>query len=94
MQTFLAARWPEVLIYLGAINLAGLASMGIDKRRARQGAWRVPERTLFILALLGGSAGSLIGMRIFRHKTRHKRFSIGIPLILAAQLSLCAYLLR
>jgi len=67
------------------INLAGLCLMGIDKRRARLGKWRIPERTLFLIALLGGSIGSLIGMYLFRHKTRHLKFVIGMPLILICQ---------
>ena len=66
-----------------AMNLAAFAAMGIDKRRAKRGAWRIPEKTLFLLALAGGSAGALAGMYTFRHKTRHKKFVVGIPAILA-----------
>lgn len=69
--------------FLMAMNLAAFAAMGIDKRRAKRGAWRIPEKTLFLLALAGGSAGALAGMYTFRHKTRHKKFVVGIPAILA-----------
>lgn len=58
-------------VWLIAINLVTFAVYGADKRRARRGAWRVPEKTLFLLPLLGGSVGALLGMRVFRHKTKH-----------------------
>lgn len=74
--------------YLFLINLAGLASMGIDKRKAVRHQWRIPEATLFIIALLGGSLGSVIGMQIFRHKTRHWYFVWGMPIIFFVQLAL------
>lgn len=73
--------------YLGFINLAALMLMAADKRRARQHQWRIPERVLFGAALLGGSAGAWIGMYLFRHKTKHWYFVLGMPLILAAQLA-------
>lgn len=72
-------------LYLILINIACYAAMGIDKYRAVRHKWRIPEKTLFLLALLGGSAGGVIGMRFFRHKTLHRRFSVGFPLILLAQ---------
>jgi len=75
-------------IYLAIINLTALAVYGADKGLAKAGARRVPERALFLLALLGGSAGAWAGMLVFRHKTRHPRFVFGIPAILAAQLAL------
>lgn len=78
--------------YLAFINVLAFSLMGCDKRRARRGAWRISERTLFLCALLGGSLGSMLGMRLFRHKTKHRSFTIGIPLILAFQLGLCAVL--
>ena len=75
------------VVYLAAINLITFCVYGADKRRAKiQGARRVPEKTLFALALLLGSAGALFAMRVFHHKTRHFRF--GIPAILLAQLAL------
>ena len=75
-------------LYLLLINLTAFAMMGVDKRRARLGRWRIPERTLFLAALLGGAAGGILGMRLFRHKTLHKRFAIGFPVIFAVQLVL------
>ncbi len=85
MQKILAA-------YIIILNLAGLALMGIDKRRAIKGRFRIPEKNLFLTALLGGSIGSWIGMYLFHHKTRKPRFSIGMPVILALQLLLAAFL--
>lgn len=81
-----------LIIYLILINLIGFAAMGIDKRRAIRHKWRIPERKLFLLALLSGSIGVLTGMYVFRHKTRHFSFSIGIPAILVAQLLLLSLL--
>lgn len=74
--------------YLTIINAAGLLLMLADKRRARKKLWRIPERTLMTVAALGGSAGSLLGMYLFRHKTRHRKFTVGIPLILCVQVVL------
>lgn len=78
--------------YLVLANLVGFLLMAADKRRARSGAWRIPEHTLFAVALLGGSLGAWVGMYCFRHKTRHWRFVVGMPLILAAQLLLAFWL--
>ena len=78
--------------YLILINLIAFALYGIDKRRAKQGAWRISEYTLLLVALLGGSLGALLGMRYFRHKTRHRKFRYGVPLILLLQLGLGLYL--
>jgi len=72
-------------LYLLVISLIAFCVYGADKRRARQGAWRIPERTLFLLALLGGSPGALLAMLVFHHKTRHPAFVIGIPAILIVQ---------
>lgn len=74
--------------YLLLMNLAAFAVFGADKRRARRGAWRVPEKTLFLFALLGGSVGAIMGMRRFHHKTKHWYFRFGLPAILCAQLAL------
>ncbi|MDU7026663.1 MAG: DUF1294 domain-containing protein [Clostridiales bacterium] len=71
--------------YLILINLIGFLSMGLDKSKARRGKWRIKERTLFLIALVGGSTGSLCGMYFFRHKTKHRSFVIGIPAILILQ---------
>ena len=77
-----------LLIYLAIMNIAAFLVMGMDKSRARNQGWRIPEKTLFLLSLLGGSLGSLAGMYLFRHKTRHWYFVIGMPLILVAHIVL------
>ncbi len=74
--------------YFIGINLIGFALMGIDKYRARKRAFRIPEATLFIIAVIGGSIGSIIGMYAFRHKTRHRSFVYGMPFILFVQIAL------
>lgn len=76
------------IIYLIIINLIAFLSMYIDKRKAKYGKWRIKEYTLFILALIGGSIGSIIGMYTFRHKTKKAGFFIGFPLILILQIVL------
>jgi uncharacterized membrane protein YsdA (DUF1294 family) len=75
-------------IYLFAINFAGAVAVLVDKHRAKKGKWRVPEKTLFLLAGLGGVAGVYLAMRAVRHKTLHKRFMIGLPAIFIAQVAL------
>lgn len=75
------------------VNIAGFAAMGIDKSRARRKVWRIPESTLFFIALIGGSIGSLLGMYGFRHKTRHWYFVWGMPAILILQVAVILYLL-
>ncbi|WP_330391501.1 DUF1294 domain-containing protein [Butyrivibrio sp. YAB3001] len=70
------------------MNISGFALMGTDKRRARKNAFRIPEATLFSVAILGGSIGSILGMFIFRHKTKHWYFKIGLPVILLLQVLL------
>ena len=75
-------------IYFIVINVIGYLAMLIDKKRAVRGAWRIPEKTLFTIALLYGSIGVSLGMKRFRHKTKHKSFVIGIPVIEIAQLIL------
>ena len=72
--------------YLIIINAAGFLFMRIDKRRAQRNLWRIPERTLIAVAIIGGSFGTLLGMKLFRHKTKHGKFCIGIPIILAVQI--------
>lgn len=78
-----------LLIYLLIINAVGFILMLVDKIKAKKNLWRIPEATLFLTALLGGSIGSLLGMYAFRHKTKHLQFTLGMPLILAAQILLC-----
>ncbi len=77
-----------ILLYLIIINAAGFLLMLADKRKARRGAWRIPEATLIGTAALGGSIGVLAGMYLVRHKTRHLKFTLGVPLILFIQLAL------
>lgn len=81
-----------VVFWLAAANLLGLILMGADKSRARRGAWRIPEKTFFILAVLGGSVGCWLGMYLFHHKTRHWYFVVGMPLILIAQILILFWL--
>ncbi|MDE5907808.1 MAG: DUF1294 domain-containing protein [Lachnospiraceae bacterium] len=74
--------------YFIGINFIGFALMGIDKYKAKKRAFRIPEATLFIIAIIGGSIGSIIGMYAFRHKTRHRSFVYGMPFILLVQIAL------
>lgn len=83
-----------LLIYLLLINAAGLVLMLADKIRARNGAWRISELTLMLTAALGGSVGVHIGMYLFRHKTRHPKFTLGVPAILTVQILLAWLLLK
>ena len=83
-----------ITIYLILVNLTGLIQMLVDKRKAAKGAWRIPEKTLFLIAILGGSIGSILGMYAFRHKTKHMKFVIGMPLILVLQIILTVVFLR
>ena len=79
-----------IIIYAIGINLVGFLLMGIDKGRAKLGQWRIREHTLFLVALLGGSVGSLTGMFLFRHKTKHFSFLVGMSAILLIQIALLA----
>lgn len=72
--------------YLALMSLCAFALCGVDKGRAKKGAWRIPEGTLLLTAALGGSLGLLLGMRLFHHKTRKKRFTVTVPLLLILQL--------
>jgi uncharacterized membrane protein YsdA (DUF1294 family) len=71
--------------YFIVMNVIGLFVMGIDKEKAKRHAWRIPEKTLFLVSLLGGSVGTWLGMYLFRHKTKHWYFVIGMPAILIVQ---------
>ena len=82
-----------LLLYLLIINALGVALMLADKWKARKNLWRIPEATLMAVAALGGSVGSLLGMYAVRHKTKHLKFTVGIPLILGLQLLLAVFLL-
>ncbi|WWR16939.1 DUF1294 domain-containing protein [Lachnospiraceae bacterium JLR.KK008] len=80
--------------YFVVLNIIGFALMGIDKWKAKKGAFRIPEATLFIIAVIGGSVGSILGMYTFRHKTRHWYFVYGMPAILLLQLAVVFFLTR
>lgn len=75
-------------IYILIINVIAFVLFGIDKHKARQGLWRIPEKFIFLSAILGGSIGAICGMELFRHKTKHKSFTIGLPVILILQIIL------
>ena len=80
------------IIYFIVTNLAGFLLMGVDKQKAKKNQWRIKEKTLFTLAIIGGSLGSILGMFCFHHKTRHYRFMIGMPIILIIQIMLFIFL--
>ena len=80
-----------VTIYLVIINLLGIFVMWSDKRKAKKGAWRIKESTLFAVALLGGAMGTTLGMHLFRHKTKHWYFKYGFPLILILETALAVW---
>lgn len=80
------------LTYLLIINAFSLLLMHEDKRRARKKLWRIPESTLMATAVAGGSVGALLGMYAFRHKTRHRKFTLGIPAILILQITAAWFL--
>ena len=79
------------IIYLVITNIIGYAIMGIDKSKAKKHAWRIPEKTLFGISIIGGSLGTLLGMYSFRHKTKHWYFVIGMPVILIIHVVLIGY---
>ena len=91
-----AERAPEmmhiILYYLLAVNIATFFLYGIDKYKAKKGKWRISEATLLTMAAIGGSIGAWAGMRIWHHKTMHKKFKYVIPLIIILQVALVAYL--
>ena len=91
-----AERAPEmmhiILYYLLAVNIATFFLYGIDKYKAKKGKWRISEATLLTMAAIGGSIGAWVGMRLWHHKTMHKKFKYGIPLISIMQIALVAYL--
>lgn len=83
----------NILIYLLIINILGFLAMGIDKLKAKRGSWRIPENTLFTFTILGGGVGTILGMYIFRHKTKKKKFTVGMPVILILEVILVIYIL-
>lgn len=84
---------PAFLYFLGASAVAFIL-MGVDKQKAKKGQWRIPERTLWTLALIGGALGGWIGMRVFRHKTKHRSFIIGMPLLIIVNIATFIWLMR
>ena len=81
-----------LIVYFLVMTIIGYVSMGVDKAKAKKHAWRIPEATLFSIAILGGSIGSILGMFHFRHKTKHWYFVVGMPLIFFIQLAIAVYL--
>ena len=81
-----------LLVYLAVMSLIAFAAFGLDKFKAKTNRWRIPERTLFLLAILGGGVGAFLGMKVFRHKTWHSQFVFGIPAIMILQLALAGFL--
>lgn len=81
-----------ILIYVLAINLIAFLAYGIDKLKAKKNMWRIPEATLIWMAVAGGSIGAIIGMKVWHHKTLHKKFKFGIPAIIIIQIALIGYL--
>ena len=94
MSQWLHSGWFWLGLWVLALSVIAFAAMGIDKRRARLDRWRIREATFFILALIGGSPGAILGMRLFRHKTRHWYFRYGLPALLLLQILLVAVLGR
>lgn len=79
-------------VYLLAANVVAFVAFGIDKRKARKGRWRTPERTLMTMAAVGGALGAWLGMKAFHHKTLHRKFRYGVPALLIAWLTLLGWL--
>lgn len=82
-----------VFVYLLIINIIGFLAMGIDKAKAKAGAWRIPEKTLLGIAFMGGGLGVWLGMEGFRHKTKHWYFKYGIPVVLMVEISAILFFL-
>ena len=81
-----------ILGYLLAVNIATFFLYGIDKYKAKKGRWRISEATLLLMAVVGGSIGAWTGMRLWHHKTMHKKFKYGIPVIIILQVAIAVYL--
>ncbi len=75
-------KFEVIKYYILLINIIGFSLMGIDKERAKKRSWRIEEKKLFLVAFIGGSLGSILGMQFFRHKTKHMKFTVGMPLIM------------
>ena len=85
--------WTKALIYFGIMNVLGLAVMGADKWKAKHNACRIPEKKLFLVSILGGSIGTWAGMYLFRHKTKHWYFVVGMPAILVVQVLILVWMI-
>lgn len=83
----------NIIIYFVIINLLGFFAMAIDKWKAKRGSWRIPENTLFMFTILGGGIGTIAGIYAFRHKTKKKKFTIGMPVIFGLEVVLFVYLI-
>ena len=83
-----------ILVYLVVVNIVGFVIMGVDKKRAIDHAWRIPEKTLFTCSFIGGSVGTLAGMYFFKHKTKHWYFVVGMPAILIGQIVIFSYIVQ
>ena len=81
------------LIYLAVINVVAFFMYGLDKWKAKRSKWRIPEATLLLLAVLGGSIGAWLGMKVWHHKTLHKKFRYGVPAIIIVQIAVIGYFL-
>ena len=92
MRAFLADHWAVAALWLCFTSAIDFALMGVDKWKARRGAWRIPESTLWLFALLGGALGGTLAMQVFRHKTRHWYFRYGFPLLAALDAALLLWL--
>ena len=80
-----------IYYYLITVNVLAFSLMGTDKYKAKHHLWRIPEKTLFLSAIIGGSVGAILGMYTFRHKTRHPKFTVGIPVIFVLQIGLLVW---
>ena len=78
--------WQTAVVYLIVINVSGFLIMGFDKWKAKRGSWRIPEKTLFTITLMGGGVGTIAGMYTFRHKTQKAKFVFGFPAIIVIQI--------
>lgn len=82
-----------IILYVILINIIGFGVMALDKYKAQKGYWRTPEKTIFIITLLGGGIGTIVGMYTFRHKTKKLKFTIGLPTILFSEIFIVIYVL-
>lgn len=91
--SFLKAHALVVLIVLGVVNLTAFVMYGLDKRYAQKGQWRIPEMNLLTVAMLYGALGAFLGMQVFRHKTKHLKFTVTVPLLLVLQIAFAVVVL-